>query len=150
MKGITRTRYDDKGENNANKVKRTSKDRVKKHREKLKLDPTKYEEAKIKDREWKKIEREEKRNQLLSNKRELDSHRENNKMRMRTYRANQKQKEQDELALSRKSAAKETNRKEQKKSYKLRVQLDKKKSAKNVRVQNWRLRKQINEDIANP
>jgi hypothetical protein len=87
-----RTRYDDKGENNANKVRRTSKDRVKKHREKLKLDPTKYEEAKRKDREWKKIEREEKRNELLSNKRELDtsSHRENNKMRMRTYRANQK------------------------------------------------------------
>ena len=73
-------------------VKRTSKDRVKKHREKLKIDPTKYEEAKRKDRERKKIEREEKRNELLSNKRELDtsSHREKNKMRMRTYRANQK------------------------------------------------------------
>jgi hypothetical protein len=57
-----RTRYDDKGENYANKVKRTFKDRLKKHREKLKLDPTKYEEAKRKDREWKKFEREEKRN----------------------------------------------------------------------------------------
>jgi hypothetical protein len=51
--------------------------------------------------------------------------------------------------LSCKSAAKEKNKKEQKKSYKLRVQLDKGKSAKNVRrVQNWRLKKQINEDIA--
>ena len=41
------------------------------------------------------------------------------------------------------------NKKEQKNSYKLRVQLDKGKSAKNVRrVQNWRLKKQINEDIA--
>jgi hypothetical protein len=51
--------------------------------------------------------------------------------------------------LSCKSAAKEKNKKEQKKSYKLRVQLDKGKSAKNVRrVQNWRLRKQINENIA--
>jgi hypothetical protein len=35
--------------------------------------------------------------------------------------------------LSCKSAAKEKNKKEQKKSYKLRVQLDKGKSAKNVR-----------------
>ena len=51
--------------------------------------------------------------------------------------------------LSCKSAAKEKNKKEQKNSYKLRVQLDKGKSAKNVRrVQNWRLKKQINEDIA--
>ena len=51
--------------------------------------------------------------------------------------------------LSCKSAVKEKNKKEQKKSYKLRVQLDKGKSAKNVRrVQNWRLKKQINEDIA--
>ena len=59
MKGIIRTRYDDKGENYANKVKRTFKDRLKKHREKLNLDPTKYEEAKRKDL---KFEREEKRN----------------------------------------------------------------------------------------
>jgi hypothetical protein len=61
-----------------------------KNTEKLKIDPTKYEEAKRKNRERKKFKREEKRNELLSNKRELDSHRENNKMRMRTYRANQK------------------------------------------------------------
>jgi hypothetical protein len=56
-----RTRYDDKGGNNANKVEGTSKDRVKNHREKLKLDPTKYEEAKRKDRERKKLKQKERK-----------------------------------------------------------------------------------------
>jgi hypothetical protein len=43
------------------KLKEPPKIRVKNHREKLKLDPTKYEEAKRKDRERKKLKQKERK-----------------------------------------------------------------------------------------
>jgi len=140
-----RTRNEGKGENS--KHEKTSKDRVTKHREKLKLDPTKYEESKRKDRERKKIEREIKRSELLIDKRALDKHREKEKLRMRRYRDNKKQKQQDTIVLSRKSATQANNRKEQKKTYQLKIKLGQFKNEKEVkRVQDWRLRKRENVD----
>lgn len=140
-----RTRTEGKGENS--KHEKTSKDRVTKHREKLKLDPTKYEESKRKDRERKTIEREIKRSELLIDKRALDKHREKEKLRMRRYRDNKEQKQQDTIVLSRKSATQANNRKEQKKTYHLKIKLGQFKKEKEVkRVQDWRLRKRENVD----
>lgn len=64
--------------------------RVRKHREKLKQDSTKYEEEKEKDRIRKQQERKRKREQMQADNRLLAQHRADKRIEMRKYREKKK------------------------------------------------------------